>query len=137
RLKQSELYDPAAAWDSAPDRGPASRDPDESVLDLTDPLADLKARAQDALFARLGTRLFDASLKEQQLQAHVVQELSRIIDGEKIPLTPEERDGLVAAVTENVLGLGPIERYLTDPTVTEIMVNAQERIYVERAGKLH
>ena len=40
-------------------------------------------------------------------------------------------------ITDEVLGYGPIERYLADPDVTEIMVNGLDGIYVERNGKLH
>ena len=59
-----------------------------------------------------------------------------MIQEEKIPLTAGERDGLVAAITDQVLGYGPIERYLADPAVSEIMVNGLEGIYVERDGKI-
>ncbi len=101
-----------------------------------DPFAALKRRAQDALFARMGQRLYDSSLSEQQLDALVVQEISRVIESEQIPLSAAERSRVVAEVTDDVLGLGAIERYLADPTVTEVMVNACDGIYVERAGQL-
>ena len=101
-----------------------------------DPFAGLKRRAQDALFARMGQRLFDSSLSEQQLDALVVQEIGRVIEAEQIPLSAAERSKVVSEVTDDVLGLGAIERYLADPSVTEIMVNACDGIYVEREGRL-
>jgi pilus assembly protein CpaF len=101
-----------------------------------DPLAALKRRAQEGLFARLGMRLFDSSLTEPELRAIVVQELAEILEAERIPLTPGERQRLVGAVTDDVLGYGPIEKYLADPSVTEVMVNAGDHIYIERDGKL-
>ena len=101
-----------------------------------DPFASLKRRAQDALFARMGQRLYDASLSEEQLDALVVQEISRVIEAENTALTAAERSRLVAEVTDDVLGLGAIERYLADPSVTEVMVNACDGIYVEREGRL-
>ena len=101
-----------------------------------DPFAGLKRRAQDALFARMGQRLYDASLSEEQLDALVVQEIGRVIEAEQIPLSPSERSRLVAEVTDDVLGLGAIEKYLADPSVTEVMVNACDGIYVEREGRL-
>jgi pilus assembly protein CpaF len=102
----------------------------------TDPFATLKRRAQDALFARLGSRLYDASFDEKQLDAFVVQELGKVIEAEQAPLTPVERARLVAEITNDVLGYGAIERYLADPAITEVMVNAVDGIYVEREGKI-
>jgi pilus assembly protein CpaF len=101
-----------------------------------DPLGILKQRAQDALFARLGTRLFDSSLTETQLHAYVMQELDQVIAAENMPLTRSERQRIVSAVSDDILGYGPIEQYLADPSVTEVMVNALQPIYVEREGKL-
>jgi pilus assembly protein CpaF len=102
-----------------------------------DPLADLKERAAAALFARLGMRLFDASLSEDQLRTFVVQEIGGIMEAESAPLTAAERQRLVAEIGDDILGHGPIEKFLADPTVTEIMVNSDQPIYVERAGKIH
>jgi pilus assembly protein CpaF len=101
-----------------------------------DPFSVLKRRAQDALFARLGTRMHDSSLTEEQLGSFVVQELSRVIEAEQVPLTAMERARLVAELTDDVLGYGAIERYLADPSVTEVMVNSLDGIYIERNGRL-
>lgn len=99
-------------------------------------MAALKQRAADALFARLGGRIADPSLSEDQLHAYVREELARVVDGEKVPLTSDERRRLVAEITDDVLGYGPLQGLLEDPSVSEIMVNGPERIYVERDGKL-
>jgi pilus assembly protein CpaF len=106
------------------------------VHSTADPLAQVKQRAQEALFARLGSRLYDSSLSEEQLQAFVRQELAEVIDNERIPLTAAERQRLTADVSDDVLGYGPIQAFLDDDTVTEIMVNAGSAIYVERNGRL-
>jgi pilus assembly protein CpaF len=54
-----------------------------------------------------------------------------------MPLSPEERAALVADLADDVLGYGPMQRFLADREVTEIMVNGCEDIYVERSGRLH
>jgi pilus assembly protein CpaF len=114
----------------ARDRGPAEgAAPD-------DPMMRLKRHVQQALLERVGPSLFDASLTQPQLEALVIQELATLINEQNIPLKPDEQRALVAAITDEVLGYGPIEKYLNDPTVTEIMVNALESIYVERDGRL-
>jgi pilus assembly protein CpaF len=102
-----------------------------------DPLAALKARALDALVQNLGSRLYDASLTPEQLDSYVVEELSKVLEHEPVPLSRTERDTLVAQLGDEVLGYGPLERFLNDPTITEIMVNAGNPIYIERGGRLH
>ncbi len=102
----------------------------------TDPLQRLKQRAQESLFAKLGSRLYDSSLSETELQAFVSEELETAMGIESAPLTAEERRGLAIQIRDDILGHGPVQMYLDDPTVTEIMVNADEAIYIERDGRL-
>ena len=107
-----------------------------TIASRTDPVAQLRRNAQDTLFARIGNRLYDASLSQEQLRGIVVTELSGIIAENDVAFSDEERSRLVHSVTEDVLGYGPIQEFLDDPTVTEIMVNSTESIYVERHGKI-
>ena len=51
-------------------------------------------------------------------------------------LTREERKQIVADIADDILGYGPLEPFLRDDTVTEIMVNGADKVYVERTGKL-
>jgi len=136
-LVQAQTKQDAAASGARPrataDRAPAAA----STPAPADPLAPLKIRAQEALFARLGNRLYDSSLDDRHLPFHVQEELNKVLEAEAVPLSAEERELLVAELTDDVLGYGPIERYLDDPTVTEVMVNAGSPIYIERAGRLH
>ncbi len=104
---------------------------------LVDPLASLRSRAQASLFERLGNRLYDPSLGEDQLRAYVVRELDQILAGQAAQLEPHERHGLVESIRADIMGLGPIEVLLADPSVTEIMVNSTDSIFVERGGKLY
>ena len=113
---------------------------DDGVVEVAraeDPLGSLKHRAQDALFAKLGQRLFDPNLPEEQLRTYVVQELDAVLADELTQLTSDERHALVESIGADILGLGPIEPFLADPEVTEIMVNGDDSIYVERAGRLY
>jgi pilus assembly protein CpaF len=103
----------------------------------TDPLDALKIRAQEALFTRLGSRLYDSSLSEEQLTRLVREELTVVLRKEPVPLTPEERERLVAKLTDDVLGYGPMQPFLADNTVTEVMVNGLDPIYIERFGKIY
>jgi pilus assembly protein CpaF len=101
-----------------------------------DALSKLKEKAASELFDRLGTRLTDPSMSEEKLHSLVRAELNHVVEEAKIPLTGEERQRLIRDVQDDVLGLGPLQRFLDDPTVTEIMVNGPDHLYVEQSGKL-
>ncbi len=102
-----------------------------------DPMAALRVKTSEALFERLGQRLFDPNLSEQQLQSHVVQELDALLGSELTQLSAEERHELVQSIAADILGLGPIEQFMADPEITEVMVNGTDSIYIERAGRLY
>ena len=101
-----------------------------------DPLALLKVRAQEALFAKLGARLYDSSLTADELQNFVGEEIAGAMGVDAAPLSDDERRALAAQIRDDILGYGPVQMYLDDASVTEIMVNAEELIYIERDGKL-
>ncbi|MCZ2828431.1 CpaF family protein [Modestobacter sp. VKM Ac-2986] len=101
-----------------------------------DALTRLKDRVGKALFERMGSRMNDPSLSEEALRAIVLGELDEVVEAEKVPLSSEERQRLTAELADDVLGFGPLQRLLDDPTVTEIMANGPDSIYVEQNGKL-
>lgn len=100
------------------------------------PLAAVKARVVEILFDSIGSRINDSTLTEDQLQVFVREELTRIVEAEQLLLNGEERSRLIRDIEDDALGLGPIQRLLDDPTVTEIMVNGPNQIIVERDGQL-
>jgi pilus assembly protein CpaF len=101
-----------------------------------DPVVQLKRRAHESLMLRMGPALWDPKSSAAQLDAQVVRELSAVLKEEKIPLNDAEREQLVGEIVDQALGYGPIERYLEDPAVTEVMVNGTAGIYIERDGRL-
>jgi pilus assembly protein CpaF len=66
----------------------------------------------------------------------VLRSVTEQLTLDRTPLTREERRQLVREITDDILGYGPLEPFLRDDSVTEVMVNAHDRIYVERAGRL-
>jgi pilus assembly protein CpaF len=103
---------------------------------IVDPVTQLKRRAQEALIVRMGPALWDPSTPASQLDTQVVRELGSVLKEEKIPLNDAERDQLVSEIIDQALGYGPIERYLDDPSVSEVMVNGIDGVYIEREGRL-
>jgi pilus assembly protein CpaF len=99
-----------------------------------DPYADLKTKVHHACIAKLGPELFkqEANDLEDRVYRAVTEELTL----EGTPLTREERRELVRQLTDDILGYGPIEPLLRDDSITEVMVNGHENVYVERSGKL-
>ena len=100
------------------------------------PFRHLRERAKEQLFVRLGNRLYDPDLDEADLAELVAEELADVLRNEPTPLNDAERADLVDEITADVLGYGPIEPFLDDPQVSEVMVNGGNRIYVERGGRL-
>jgi pilus assembly protein CpaF len=100
------------------------------------PLDELKAAAVEQLYDRMGSRLTDPSLSEEQLLTFARQELAIIIGERAGSLGERERRDLIDDVADDALGLGPLQRLLDDPTVSEVMVNGPDHIYVERQGRL-
>ena len=97
---------------------------------------EIKARAQQSLLESLGNRLYDPSLSEDDLSELVVQHLAEFFSEEDVSLSPAERQRLTREVTDDLLRHGPIEPFLSDPAVSEVMVNGTKAIYVEKSGKL-
>ncbi|MCD2262121.1 CpaF family protein [Dietzia aurantiaca] len=120
-----------AAPTPAPSQSPEGTDPA-----ATDALATLKENAAHALFERIGARLNNPALTEEQLHTMVRSELNKVVEEQTVPLTSDQRKRLMIDVQADVLGHGPLEKLLEDPDVTEIMVNGPDMIYVERAGQI-
>jgi len=102
-----------------------------------DRISDVRARVQERLVESLGPRLYDATLSDTELEGLVHQRLRELLDDEEGPLSAQEKLLIVRQIGDSVLGLGPLEPFVRDPEVTEIMVNNWDTIYVERAGKLY
>jgi pilus assembly protein CpaF len=102
-----------------------------------DRIADIRTRVQERLVEVLGPRLYDASMSDTELEGLVHQRLRELLDEEEPGLSAQEKLLIVRQIGDSVLGLGPLEPFVRDPEVTEIMVNGWDSIYVERAGKLY
>jgi pilus assembly protein CpaF len=101
-----------------------------------DPYAELRTRIHEACIGKLGADLFapDRSREEQErvVQALVAEELA----ADSTPLARDERRRIERAVVDDLLGYGPLQPLLEDDSVTEIMVNGPESVYVERGGRI-
>jgi pilus assembly protein CpaF len=125
-----------------------TRTPDASVLaerlnvDTTtvkarakDPHAELKSKIHRACIARLGAAFLNLESSED-LTPRVRQLVTEQLTAEETPFSPSERARLERQIADDILGYGPLEPFLDDPSVTEIMVNGYDQLYLERAGKI-
>lgn len=78
----------------------------------------------------------DSEGKEKELRAKTQRDIGLIVDKEAPNLAREERQKLVKDVLEEALGLGPLEDMLADPSISEIMVNGSNKIFIEKSGKV-
>ena len=106
------------------------------------PIHNLGQQHQDLKFT-LHRKLLDkinldalASIETQKLRNEVRSALTQLMDAEQTLLSAVERNQIVSEVLDEVFGLGPLEPLLQDPTVSDILVNTHNQVYVERNGKL-
>ena len=104
---------------------------------VSDPFAELKTRVHKEIIPRLGPCLFNADGKaEADLEEKVNEVVTEMLAVEKTPLTRQERQEIIRQITDDILGYGPLEPFLRDDSITEVMVNDHKTIYIERHGKI-
>jgi pilus assembly protein CpaF len=112
--------------------------PAPAVIEVEpDPQADLRRKIHHLLLESLGPKLYDPQVTQEQLASRVRKKVTQVLEQEQVPVSASEKQRLVSEITDDVLGYGPLEPFLRDPSVTEIMVNGPSTVYVERNGKLH
>jgi pilus assembly protein CpaF len=102
-----------------------------------DPFGDLKRTVHTSLLESLGPQLYDAKFTQADLEQKVRHTLHEVLSQEETPLSVADRARIAQEIADDILGYGPLEPFLRDPEITEIMVNGHDQLYVERAGKLH
>ena len=125
---------PGLSGDSSGPSLPPPPAPPSAGAVVADPFASMRAHVQDLLFAELGGRIFDPTLSPEAMKVLVVERLEELLAEAQIPLSNDERAELVTQLTQDVLGYGPVQQFLEDPDITEVMVISTDEIYVERKG---
>src|SRR6187397_1574659 len=112
---------------------PAGR-PFLGALPARESFREAKFRVQNRLINELDPKL---DLTNQVEVRRQIEELfGKIADEEGLALTRAERVRMLEQITDEILGLGPLEPLLRDETLTEVMVNGPQQVYIEREGKL-
>ena len=95
---------------------------------------DVKFRIQSRVIQDLDPKL-DLS-NQVEVRRQIEEIFGKVIDEEGLALTRAERVRMLEQITDEIIGLGPLEPLLRDETITEVMVNGPRQVYIERAGKL-
>ncbi len=93
-----------------------------------------KFRVQNRLINELDPKL-DLS-NQAEVRRQIEELFGKIADEEGLALTRAERVRMLEQITDEILGLGPLEPLLRDETITELMVNGPQQVYIEREGRL-
>jgi len=99
-----------------------------------DAYRDLKTRIQNKLIEDMDPTM-DVT-QQEEVRRTIRGMFDSILAEERIPLSRAEKERLFEQIVAEILGLGPLEPFLADPTVTEIMVNGARNVYVERNGRV-
>ena len=101
-----------------------------------DPLSDLKFKLQSRLLQQLDLAKLNGRGRAE-LQGVVTHAVTALLRDEDVVLSRQERQQVITDVVDEVLGLGALESLLQDPTISEVMVNRPNQIYIERQGVLY
>jgi len=141
-LKAAQAAAPAAPAASAKGTPPPSRaplpmpaQPEPQVTERQTYLLQLKSRIHQQLVERLDVQNLRV-LPPETVRAEVRALVGEMCQTEKVLLSGTEQEKLMDEVMDETFGLGPLETLLKDPSITDILVNRFDRIYVERKGRL-
>src|SRR5512139_1023489 len=101
-----------------------------------DRFSKLKAHVHNNLLQQLGPKLYDADLPQSELEQMVRTALQDVMAEEETPLTAADKSRITQEMSDDILGYGPIEPFLRDPDLSEVMVNGPNDIWIERGGRL-
>ena len=108
---------------------------EEGVEGKPSELQEMKARLHRAIINKMDLTKLNL-LTPAQTHSEVARIARELLATEETPLSMMEREQLIEEVRHELFGLGPLEVLLSDPTISDILVNSPYRIFVERGGKL-
>jgi pilus assembly protein CpaF len=99
-------------------------------------LEELKAGVHAELLKELGPQLYDADMDQDDLDKRVRAVLADLLSGQDRPISNSDRQQVTQEISDDILGYGPIEPFLRDPDVSEVMVNGHQDVWLEKSGRL-
>jgi pilus assembly protein CpaF len=107
----------------------------ESTQQRRDSFEELKTRLHQKLIERLNLAAL-ANLDQSLLRGQIREVTEMLVAEENIFLSQDIKEKLIREIQNETLGLGPIERYVSDAEISDILVNAYNQVYIEKNGRL-
>lgn len=104
-----------------------------------DPFSDLKARIHNKIIEELqngGLKDVDTSEGDENLEKEIVSIVENFLNEESTYISKAERQKIISEIIDEAIGFGPINPLIQDSSISEIMVNGPDQVYVEKKGKL-
>ena len=108
---------------------------DGAVANMTDQEIEWKQTINAKLLEILDLSLIE-TIGEEKARQEIRETANRLLAEESAPLSLRQRQAVVKCIEDEVMGLGPLEPLLADSTVSDILVNGHDTIFVERRGRL-
>src|SRR6267142_2806614 len=96
---------------------------------------EIKSKIHNKLLSSLNPEQL-RTLNKESVRAQIGSVVERLVGDEGIPMTLAERERVIEEILDEVFGLGPLEPLLKDPTISDILVNGFDNVYVERGGRM-
>lgn len=122
-LKQTRSFDPTRTRDS----GERDQTPDPEIK--------LRQKIYQAVLDRIDLSAVER-MRDEELRDHLSHCIEKVITEEHWVLSAKDVERVIQDIHNEIAGLGPLEALLKDPTVSDILVNNAQSVYVERKGKL-
>jgi pilus assembly protein CpaF len=100
-----------------------------------DSFQELKTRLHRELIESLDLSVL-TTLDRSLLRGQIKEVLEKLLVDQDLFLSPENKERLITEIQSETLGLGPIEQYMHDPDISDILVNTYDQVYIERRGRL-
>jgi pilus assembly protein CpaF len=101
----------------------------------SDKLLDAKVRLHRQLIDEINLSALE-KMPEDEIKRHIQQLISKYVVAERLALNTHELGEFTSEILDEMIGLGPLEPLLKDPTISDILINGHECVYVERHGML-
>jgi pilus assembly protein CpaF len=100
-------------------------------------IEDIKKNIHLKLIEELSDIIFRKNINDAELKSKVSSSAQKLVYENDFPLTIEEKTKIIGEVIDDIVGHGPIEEFLRDKEITEIMINNPSTIYIEKFGKIY
>jgi pilus assembly protein CpaF len=132
RIAERPATGPSQANQATPEAGGHRR----QLAAQRDRLEELKSRVHTELLKQLGPQLYQSDMDHEELEKRVRAVLADVLASQDKPVSNSDRNRITQEISDDILGYGPIEPYLRDPDVSEVMVNGFNSVWLEKGGRL-